>query len=61
MVEKRRRLEETARFLRSRLVDLERQRVSETERPMHEVALLAVRDTLTQVGRQLSWLDGAVL
>lgn len=56
MAERKRRLEESARVLRSRLDDLEGQAVAERDRPMHEVALLAVRSALTDVGRQLSRL-----
>ncbi len=56
MAEERRRLEETARVLRSRLTELEQRKVSELERPIHEVALAAVRATLTQVGHQLQRL-----
>ncbi|MGE0706735.1 MAG: hypothetical protein AB7N76_05980 [Planctomycetota bacterium] len=58
MAEQRRRLEETARVLRGRLQDLERRRVSDVERPMHEVALVAVRAALTEVGRDLTRLAG---
>lgn len=56
MITRRRQLEETARVLRSRLSELETRRVSERERPIHEVALLAVRATLSDVGQQLSRL-----
>ena len=58
MGEQRKRLEESARILRVRLSDLQRKRVSEHERPMHEVALAAVRTALTDVGQQLSRLAG---
>lgn len=51
---RRRQLEETARILRSRLAELEARRVSERERPIHEVAVLAVRASLSDVGQQLS-------
>ncbi len=53
MAEERKRLEETAKLLRSRLEELQRRQVTEIERPMHEVAVAAVRATLTQVGHQL--------
>ncbi len=53
MSEQRKELEETARVLRGRLRELERRRVGEIERPMHEVAVKAVRASLTQVGRKL--------
>jgi hypothetical protein len=58
MGERKKQLEETARLLRSRLVDLQRQRVNEVERPMHEVALCAVRSELTLVGRHLVRIAG---
>ncbi len=54
MAEQRKRLLETARFLRGRLRDLEERRVTEIERPMYEVAVLAVRASLTDVGQQLT-------
>ena len=56
MAEKRRRLEETARILRSRLCELESRPVTEHDRPIHEVAVLAVRATLSDVGQQLARL-----
>ena len=58
MGEQRKRLEESARVLRVRLSDLQRKRVSEHERPMHEVALAAVRTALTDVGQQLTRIAG---
>lgn len=53
--ERKQRLEETARMLRLRLNELEtRSRtISEVDRPINEVAMLAVRNTLTDVGQQL--------
>ncbi len=54
MVERRKRLEESARLLRQRLSDLERKPVAEVERPMWEVAVRAVRETLTEVGQELA-------
>lgn len=56
MAEKRRRLEETARILRSRLSDLESRPVTDNDRPIHEVAVLAVRASLSDVGQQLARL-----
>lgn len=53
---RRKRLEDTAKLLRSRLSELRSATVNEHERPMHEVAVLAVRQTLTQVGHQLARL-----
>ena len=58
MTERRRRLEETARILRSRLKELRRQRPDASQRPMHEVAVAAVRSALTQVGQQLVRIAG---
>jgi len=58
MGERKKRLEESARVLRVRLSDLQRKRVSDHERPMHEVALAAVRTALTDVGQQLTRLAG---
>lgn len=55
--ERRRRLEETARILRSRLRHLSSQQPSPSQRPMHEVAVSAVRNSLTEVGRQLARSD----
>lgn len=57
MFARRRQLEETARVLRGRLAELEARRVTERERPIHEVAVLAVRASLSDVGQQLSRLD----
>ena len=54
MAERRRQLEETAQVLRSRLSQLRNRRVSDIQRPMHEVAVAAVRASLTQVGQQLT-------
>ena len=56
MGERRKRLEETASMLRSRLSELRAQRVNEMNRPMHEVAVQALRASLTEVGHQLSRL-----
>lgn len=53
MSSRRRQLEETARVLRSRLAELEARHVNDRERPIHEVAVLAVRATLSDVGQQL--------
>lgn len=54
MSQRRRRLQETARMLRIRLNDLRTETVTELRRPMHEVAVQAVRANLTEVGQQLS-------
>lgn len=59
MAEERERLLESARLLRSRLRELEDRHVTEVERPIHEVALDAIRQTLTQVGQQLARLAAA--
>ncbi|RMG15048.1 MAG: hypothetical protein D6731_09305 [Planctomycetota bacterium] len=56
MAERRKRLLETARALRSRLRELERSEVPEFERPMREVALRALRGELSEVGRELQRL-----
>lgn len=56
MVERRKRLEESARLLRQRLSDLEREQVAEVQRPMWEVAVRAVRENLTEVGQELARL-----
>ena len=56
MGERRKRLQETARMLRSRLSDLQTETVTELNRPMHEVAVTAVKTSLTQVGHELSRL-----
>lgn len=56
MGERRKRLQETARMLRTRLSDLERSAVTELNRPMHEVAVKAVRTSLTEVGHELTRL-----
>ncbi len=55
MAEERTRLEETARVLRLRLNELEQRgrQLEEVDRPIYEVALQAVRSSLTDVGRQL--------
>lgn len=55
MAEERKRLEETARVLRLRLNELEQRgrQLEEVDRPIYEVALQAVRSSLTDVGRQL--------
>ena len=59
MTEQRKKLEDSARLLRVRLQTLERERreVSEIDRPAHEVATRAVRNELTNVGRQLTRMD----
>ncbi|MBL4847906.1 MAG: hypothetical protein JKY65_20515 [Planctomycetes bacterium] len=57
MTERRLRLEETARILRSRLRHLSTQTPRPHQRPMHDVAVTAVRHSLTEVGRQLSRSD----
>ena len=57
MTERRRRLEETARILRSRLRHLSNQHPEANQRPIHDVAVKAVRSSLTEVGRQLSRAD----
>ncbi len=54
MSEQRRRLQETATMLRLRLSELQTEPVTELRRPMHEVAVQAVRANLTEVGQQLS-------
>ena len=54
MAERRKRLEESARILRLRLDELHARPVTEVDRPMHEVALDAVRRALTDVGRPLT-------
>ena len=56
MTERRRHLEESARLLRQRLTDLERKPVPEHERSIHQVAVEAVRATLTEIGQQLNRL-----
>ena len=56
MSERRRRLQQTARLLRLRLSELQTETVTELRRPMHEVAVSAVRANLTQVGQQLTRL-----
>ena len=56
MSERKKRLEETAQFLRSRLWELQRAQVADVERPMRDVAITAVRNELTEVGRELSRL-----
>lgn len=45
---------ESARLLRVRLAELEAARVPEQERAIHEVALDAVREALSEVGRLLA-------
>lgn len=54
MSEKKKRLEESARLLRQRLTDLESNKPHETQRPMWEVAVQAVRECLSDVGRDLA-------
>lgn len=56
MTEKRKHLEESARLVRQRLVELEKKPVAEHERPIREVALDALRATLTEIGQQLNRL-----
>ncbi len=58
MAERRRRLEESARVLRSRLEELRTREVRDVERSIHEVALQAVRSELTVVGHALSRMAG---
>jgi len=53
MSERSKRLSESSRLLQSRLRELDRRKPTETQRPMHEVAVQAVKDELTNVGRQL--------
>ncbi len=55
MTNRRENLEDSARFLRVRLQDLEQQKrnVSDIDRPAHEVEERAVREKLTEVGREL--------
>lgn len=55
--ERHRRLIETARILRSRLRDLSSKQPEPSRRPMHEVAVSAVKNSLTEVGRQLARAD----
>ena len=59
MTNRRKNLEDSARFLRVRLQDLEQQRrnISEIDRPAHEVAERAIREELTNVGQQLRRMD----
>jgi hypothetical protein len=54
MTERRKHLEESARLMRQRLTDLESRPVAAHERPIREVAIEAVRATLTEIGRQLN-------
>lgn len=54
MNDRSRRLTQSARLLRVRLYDLQTKKPSELQRPMHEVAVRAVREELTKVGRQLT-------
>ena len=56
MANERKNLEETARVLRSRIQELCERPVDETQRPMQEVAMIALRGELTKVGRQLTLL-----
>jgi len=56
MSERRKRLEDTARVLRDRLKTLSCETPPPHQRPMHDVALQAVRGHLTEVGRQLARL-----
>jgi len=56
MNERKKQLTNSARLLQVRLRDLEcksQKGVSDVRRPMHQVAVKAVRDELTNVGRQL--------
>ena len=59
MTDRRKNLEDSARLLRVRLQDLEhnKRNVPDIDRPAHEVATRAVKDELTNVGRQLQQLD----
>jgi len=56
MAERRKKLEETAKVLRRRLTALEGRQVTDRDRPIHEVAVLAIRATLTDIGQQLNHL-----
>lgn len=53
MTERHRRLQESARILRSRLRQLSSREVGPHERAIHAVAVEAVRNSLSEVGRQL--------
>lgn len=57
MKSRRETLNDSARLLQVRLRELEQTKVTETQRPMREVAVQAVREELTNVGRKLSQLD----
>ena len=57
MKSRRETLNDSARLLQVRLRELEQKKVTETQRPMREVAVQAVREELTNVGRKLSQLD----
>lgn len=54
MTDRQRRLTDSARLLNVRLRELKNKRPTERQRPMHEVAVLAVREELTKVGRQIT-------
>ena len=54
---KRKELEQSARLLRERLNELESRPITELDRPVHEVALQALRESLTRIGRQLALLS----
>ncbi|MEZ6188565.1 MAG: hypothetical protein R3F62_26630 [Planctomycetota bacterium] len=53
MSERRKQLEETARVLRDRLNRLNTETPPPHQRPMHEVAVAAVRGQLSEVGYEL--------
>jgi len=60
MTESRRKiLQESASELRTRIQKLEdkRRTMTDLERPFNEIAIKALRDKLTDVGRQLRRLD----
>lgn len=53
MNDRQRRLTDSARLLNVRLRELQTKEPSDLQRPMHEVSVIAVREELTKVGRQL--------
>ncbi|MCA8923016.1 MAG: hypothetical protein KDD82_14470 [Planctomycetes bacterium] len=56
MSQRLKRLEETARVLRDRLQSLSSETPPPHRRPMHDVAVAAVRGQLSEVGRELARL-----
>lgn len=56
----RARLEGQVKLLRDRLGGLEQRTVSDTQRPMHEVAVLHIRQQLTNYGQQLKHMDDTI-